>query len=169
MIKVCGIKELSDIKENEFDHIISIVDDEHTSKMIAKTIGSKNRHIFIFDDITDKRNPEAPTKEHIKSILELFLRKEHDRECNILIHCHGGISRSTAVAIMYNYVIKKLSIKCSYESLKRTRPQMWPNELIIEYIDELLNLNGELITYDTQWKKDNLGIYWSRPPIRIKK
>lgn len=169
---VKGINELADMSFETIDYIISIVDDKDTSRLMSDHFYRTGPHlmhkhaVFTFDDIVDRTHPEAPTRASVSALYRLF--ETCSKELDIIIHCHGGISRSTAVAIMYLLVTHKLSIEDSYQELFKVRPQMWPNALIIEYIDDHLKLKGKLVAFDKKWKEDNIGVYWPRPPIRIK-
>ena len=65
----------------------------------------------------------------------------------LLIHCHAGISRSTAATLMI------LAQAHPHESedeladrLLQNRPQAWPNSRMITFADELLNRHGRLMT-----------------------
>ena len=88
---------------------------------------------------------------------------------NTLIHCHGGISRSTAAGIIFMMTCNaKLSIEDAFDCIMSIRPQAWPNELILYYADEIMGLNGLLCKHAVDWKEKNLGVFWAAPPVRIK-
>jgi len=67
----------------------------------------------------------------------------------LLVHCHAGISRSTAVAC---------GVLCQHgltptESVKYVlsiRPQAFPNKHILTLFDELLGLSSQLVTAGTK-------------------
>lgn len=68
---------------------------------------------------------------------------------NLLVHCQLGLSRSPAMAI--GSMIKAgATVEDAYARAIQVRPRIDPNPLIIQYIDENLNLNGELIKYNTE-------------------
>lgn len=70
---------------------------------------------------------------------------------NLLVHCQLGLSRSPAMAI--GSMIKAGdAIEGAFNRAKQVRPRIDPNPLIIQYIDEHLKLNGELIQYNTDYR-----------------
>lgn len=70
---------------------------------------------------------------------------------NLLVHCQLGLSRSPAMAI--GSMIKAGdTIEGAFNRAKQVRPRIDPNPLIIQYIDEHLKLNGELINYNTEYR-----------------
>jgi predicted protein tyrosine phosphatase len=64
----------------------------------------------------------------------------------LLVHCHAGVSRSTAAAIV-------ILAQCEptrdpgaiVGQIVRHRPQAWPNIRIIETADKLLGREGALV------------------------
>jgi predicted protein tyrosine phosphatase len=65
---------------------------------------------------------------------------------HLLIHCHAGISRSTAATTMIlAQALPRESEDAIVERLLRIRPQAWPNVLMIAVADELLGRSGRLI------------------------
>jgi len=150
--------------EPEFDHVIGMLDhkDKHSlSEPLSKV---PNRSMFWFDDsINDGFGQCPPTEEDIASIIKTIRDNGLDSPTkNVLIHCHAGIARSTAAAWCL-CIMQGMSIKEAHDHIRKIRPQLWPNELILRHFDKLLGLNGELLDRDTRWKKhqidnDRLGI-----------
>lgn len=135
------------MRDDQFDYYISTIgpDDVCYNK-------GKEKHLLLsFHDIEDVSDSDftAPTREHIKQILE-FSETLPD-EANLLIHCMAGISRSTATAIgvccqkgmtpsdALSHVrnIREPTLKAGYMVL--------PNRLMIGYFDDELGLGGELV------------------------
>ena len=62
-----------------------------------------------------------------------------------MVHCHAGISRSTAVAI---------GVLCQHglnpseatQQVLAIRPQAFPNQYILQLFDDIFALNGQLVT-----------------------
>jgi predicted protein tyrosine phosphatase len=63
----------------------------------------------------------------------------------ILIHCWAGISRSTAVAyaILCQAAGPGREAEC-FNSILTVRPQAFPNALIVELADRILNRKGAM-------------------------
>ena len=90
----------------------------------------------------------------IKSILE-FTGTFADDD-NILIHCHAGLCRSTAVAILA-LVQHGATPEEAINKVIEIRPKAWPNALIIRLGDVALEMDGQLILFMSQWWDDHVG------------
>ena len=85
-----------------------------------------------------------PQKADVEAILTFG--HEAAEAGGLLIHCHAGISRSTAATLMI------LAQAHPHEGedeladrLLRTRPQAWPNSRMVAFADELPDHNGRLM------------------------
>ena len=63
----------------------------------------------------------------------------------LLVHCHFGISRSTAAMAMLIARDPSLTGDEVFARLLRIRPRAWPNSLMVRYADELLGRRGKLM------------------------
>ena len=88
----------------------------------------------------------APTEAHMREALL------HASQCEVgqrlLVHCHAGKSRSPALAIAI-LIQAGMSPAAAFEEIKRVRPQLIPNRLMIRQLDWILGLHGELINVIT--------------------
>lgn len=85
----------------------------------------------------------APTKEQIVRVLE---HSQHlHGEDRLLVHCHAGKSRSPAMAIGI-LVGTGLSPTEAFQKVRMVRPELIPNRLMIRLIDEVLELDGSLVS-----------------------
>lgn len=134
-----------------------------TSNMVNKIIGAidpneksldtdTEYHIERFHDIPRVMDGYiAPETEHIERILEYS--KSFNCDDSVLIHCHAGISRSPAIAILI-CIQHGMSIEDAFDHVYSIRDCMSPNILIIALGDNILRLNGELTDYLSQWQFD---------------
>lgn len=135
------------------DHVISVVDKGTPCEL------NHSQHIEFFEDLIDPLNGASPQKEHVQRILDFADRNFFNGQ-NILVHCEGGICRSTAVAILL-HCQAGFDPQEAFFRVERQRPQLWPNELIIELGDEILGLDGELIEVVNDFMGKNDGkIFW---------
>lgn len=117
-----------------------------------------NRLRLEFDDIeTPISDPDycLPCFDDILKVTN-FVAKMPRSDGRILIHCHAGISRSTAIALIVCAII--LGAGKEEEALGAvltSRPQARPNRWIVELADIALERDGKLIE---TIKKANL--YW---------
>ena len=128
------------------DHAISLVDPG-----VQCDIPGVNQHIEFFEDLEDPSS-KAPTREHIERALA-FSSNFLDGQ-NILVHCEGGICRSTAMAILI-HCQAGFSPEEALKRVERVRPQLWPNRLIISHGDDILGLNGELVEVVRHFRDTN--------------
>jgi predicted protein tyrosine phosphatase len=100
--------------------------------------------VLRFFDIEDPRQPSAPARHHVRAGL-LFARQHAGR--HMLIHCHAGVSRSTALA--YAILIDRHDAvgdeRAMLERILEIRPQACPNRLVVRHADALLGCAGRMI------------------------
>lgn len=126
----------SELKEFE-DHCIIRVDDINTEL----TVDNQDNTINNFT---------LPGREHIKSLLDYS--KSFVETDNVLIHCHAGISRSTAASILV-LCQHGLSPEDALAKVLELRPMAFPNNRFIWFGDQILDFNGKLIKVVDDWKK----------------
>ena len=121
---------------NEFDAVITA----GPEKSEVSDWGHPNHLVVSFDDVTNDRYGDAPTLEQVRGIVEWGANQVG----SILIHCHAGISRSTACA--WGVAIAKgFDAKEALEELLEAHPQdgRWgqrmfrPNSLIVSHLETI--------------------------------
>jgi len=180
MITVTDIQTAFD-KQKQFDFVISLIDtdwhnEDHRQEFMSK-MRPKLWRVMRFEDVINPDAVDAPTEHNIQELLNIWQELSDIKvrcgeppltEQNVLVHCHGGIARSTALTIILFIKFFGMTVPEAFEKMLEIRPQMWPNDLILSHGDAILKLNGELIAFDKAWKKENLGKFWISPPVRIK-
>ena len=74
------------------------------------------------------------------------LIKQPAGEAHLLVHCHMGISRSTAAALLLlAEATPGRSAKEMMAEIANVRSKAWPNLLMIEIGDRMLGLGGDLV------------------------
>ncbi len=145
---ICGIDELAARSGHGITHVLSLVDPELPEMEHFEAYGSTRRLVLkMHDIIAPKPGLVLPEKSHMKSILEFghLVETESNSFGSLLVHCHMGVSRSTAamVAIMAQAHPEEDEDHI-FETLRRIRPQAWPNSLMIQYADDQLDRDGKL-------------------------
>jgi predicted protein tyrosine phosphatase len=120
-------------KEMHATHVISLVD-LHTQVPCFEGAW----HLIVrVDDDEDWSSYMAPNMIDVRKIFG-FVPKDAD----VLVHCEGGISRSTAVGIGLWHGVQGLSVKDAFESVARDRPNLDPNTILVQLIDAHLGADG---------------------------
>src|ERR1700761_8302847 len=99
LITVCGLEELSCHADRKVSHVLSILDPGLTEPEVFGSYGEHARLQLNFHDIIeDIPGQEPPQADHVAIILEFGASIQHDPILarHLLVHCHMGISRSTA-------------------------------------------------------------------------
>jgi len=143
------------------DHIISLLDPETAACWPRQ----HERHLIVgIDDIeTSEPGLIAPETDHVDAILA-FARSIRDDE-KLIVHCHAGVSRSTATAIAV-LISHGRSIEGAFEEVRTQRGErIWPNQRLIELYDDKLCLNGDLVAHVQAWKHTQRNILEQRSDI----
>ena len=91
-----------------------------------------------------------PTREHVEAVLrfgsEMETSVREGEAGNLLVHCHMGISRSTAamVTLMAQGEPDEAE-EALFTRLREIRPRAWPNSVMIGYADAMLGRKGRLL------------------------
>lgn len=148
-ITVCGITELEDHCNIGVSHVMSILDPSFPEPGAFGVYGEHERLRLRFDDIIDEQEGRiAPQRPDVELLLRFgrdLLSEPPDR-VHLLVHCHAGVSRSTAAMILL--LAQARPDRPAAEALAevvRIRPQAWPNLRILELGDPLLGRGGEII------------------------
>lgn len=152
-VAVCAQKELRErLKEVKPTLLISIVDKDGLSPVRAMPKElvpepSKVLHCRFNDSIHGEEFP--PTRMDVVRILE-WGQANIQNSSVLLAHCWGGIARSTAAVLMLlvQHEGPEFITDCC-DQLVLARPQATPNELMIEFADDILlghtKFKGKLI------------------------
>ncbi|CDM60689.1 MULTISPECIES: tyrosine phosphatase family protein [Rhizobium] len=150
-LTICGIQELPAQSARNVTHVLSIVDPDHPELEVFETYGKHNRATLRFHDIiVATRGLIMPAPEHVEAILkfgaEYLAREDRGAPSHVLVHCHMGVSRSTAAMLtLMAQTDPDESAQSLFARLVRIRPQAWPNSQMIGFADEQLGRNGELL------------------------
>jgi predicted protein tyrosine phosphatase len=143
-LTVCGLDELDRHSGRGVTHVLSILDPEWPEPQAFQDFDPHFRATLRFHDAIEP-GPRVvlPQKPDVDAILT-FGRDAGD-ERHLLIHCHAGLSRSTAAMLMI------LAQAHPHEPedvvvgrLLQIRPQAWPNSRMIGFADERLGRDGRL-------------------------
>lgn len=149
-LTICGIEELPAHSLRRVTHVLSVLDPDHPEIDAFGAYGEHHRVTLRFHDIIDPAPGQIhPEPEHVAQILRFGegLREGVSErvEGHLLVHCHMGISRSTAAMLMLMAQNDPdASADDLFERLRTVRPQAWPNSVMIGFADAQLGRGGRL-------------------------
>jgi predicted protein tyrosine phosphatase len=139
VLTICGLEELTDHSDRGVSHVLSILDPGWPEPQAFWSFDPHLRTTLHFHDAIEPE-PEIvlPQRTHVETILA-FGRDLGGDLRHLLIHCHAGISRSTAAMTMIlAQAFPQESDDAIVERLIKIRPQAWPNSRMIGFADECL-------------------------------
>lgn len=150
-LTICGLQELCTFQDASVTHVLSILDPDYPDPEDFSAYGAHKRLTLRFDDIIHPTpNMQMPRREHVQQLLEFgsgLAAEEGDPLCHLLVHCHAGISRSTAsMATLLAEARPGMEEDAIFAHIRDIRPQAWPNSVMIGFADDLLGRSGRLIS-----------------------
>jgi predicted protein tyrosine phosphatase len=142
---ICGLDELIGHQSRGVTHVLSILDPEWPDPEAFQAFDPHFRAIMRFHDaIEPDRDILLPQKSDVEAILSFG--RDAAEAGGLLIHCHAGISRSTAATLMILAQARPDEREDELaDRLLQTRPQAWPNSRMMTFADELLDREGRLM------------------------
>ena len=173
MLTICGIDELPTHRSNAVSHVLSMIDPDRDDPDVFTFYSPHERTLLRFHDvIDDKPDMVAPTPETVEEILRFGegLKSTVDQRStgHLLVHCHMGVSRSTAaMLILMAQAQPELDEDSLFNRLRSIRSIAWPNSRMIGYADDLLKRDGRLVAalhrhYRAQLDRDPTFDEWMR-------
>jgi predicted protein tyrosine phosphatase len=144
---ICGIPELDVHAAAGVTHVLSITDPELPDPPVFSSFAPHRRLALRFNDIIEPTPGQlAPTQYDVERLLEFGRELDATPAGHLLIHCHAGVSRSTAAAtLILAQALPHLPAAEIFEAVVQIRPRAWPNLRILEFGDALLGRNGEIV------------------------
>ena len=147
MLTICGLEELTLHGARGVTHVLSILDPDQPEPEAFSGYSRHRRTLLRFHDAIELApGLVLPQPSHVEAVLEFgqSLAEEADTaQAHLLVHCHAGISRSTAaMAMLLAQAEPEQSEENIFERLLALRPKAWPNSLMIDFADQLLRRGG---------------------------
>jgi predicted protein tyrosine phosphatase len=148
-LTICGLTELASFQGAAVTHVLSILDPGYPDPEDFAAYAPHHRLTLRFDDIIDPiPGMMLPERRHIEELLQFgegLPAGEGDPLGHLLVHCHAGISRSTAsMATLLAEARPDADEDAIFVHIREIRPQAWPNSRMIAMADELLGRSGRL-------------------------
>jgi predicted protein tyrosine phosphatase len=145
-VTICGLHELAGHAPAGFSHVVSILDPDWPEPEAFFAYRPHRRLLLRFDDIvTPKAGARAPSEQDVEVILALGESLDTAAAAQVLIHCHAGVSRSTAAAVILMARRSPGREADIFAEIRRIRPKSWPNAIMVAFADAMLDSGGVLI------------------------
>lgn len=158
-IRICA---LSDVNQHAswFTHVISLTDSVNDFPILKN---NQAAHLKLsFGDVV----PGDPTwgkagaasQEQIEAILNFA--RNLPNNARVLVHCHAGVGRSPAAAMLV-LMARGMLPQQAFDIIAEIRPQMWPNEWVLKLGSNALGVLGILEILES-WKSKTMAnkIIW---------
>lgn len=144
---ICGLAELDIHCRGSVTHVLSLLDPDHLHPPSLAAFEPVRRAVLhMHDEIDPSPGIVLPQADHIRSILGFGEALSTSESWHLLIHCHMGISRSTAaMAIVLAQLDPERNEDLVFADVRSLRPQAWPNARMVEIADELTGRGGRLV------------------------
>jgi predicted protein tyrosine phosphatase len=115
--------------------------------------------LLRFQDI-DASQPDGPAAEHAEKIIAFAdrIRGAHaSAPARLLVHCHAGISRSTAsayIALARDFGLDRAGD--AFRQLLRVTINPWPNRRLVSLADDALAAKGRLLAPLDAYREANI-------------
>ena len=146
-VTICGIDELGFHWEAGVTHVLSILDPGWPE---PEALGAFDAHRMLelrFHDVIEA-DPGwiAPERLDVEQLLSFGRDLTESRGTHLLVHCHAGVSRSTAAAtLILAQARPDRPAEEVLQAVVRQRSHAWPNLRILELGDALLDRRGEIV------------------------
>ena len=146
-VTICGIPELDGHCAAGITHVLSILDPEFPDPPAFAEFLPHRRLSLRFHDIIEPEGGRLPpSRADVERLLEFGRELHLPAASHLLVHCHAGVSRSTAAAaLILAQAHPERPAAAALETVAHLRPRAWPNLRILEFGDDLLGRNGEIV------------------------
>jgi predicted protein tyrosine phosphatase len=146
-LTICGIPELDAHCTAGVTHVLSILDPDFDDPPAFAAFPPHQRLALRFNDIIEPAPDRlAPARADVERLLAFGRELIDARDPHLLIHCHAGVSRSTAsAALILAQAWPDRPASAALDAVAAIRPRAWPNLRILEFGDALLGRDGEIV------------------------
>ena len=150
LLTICGLTELEQHGTRGVTHVLSILDPETPEPDGFRDYRRHARTTLRFHDIIEPAGGMLmPQPHHVESVLAfgetLSAEGTVASDAHLLVHCHMGVSRSTAaMTTLLCQLHPEADEDAVFSHLHSIRPQIWPNSRMIGFADASLGKGGRL-------------------------
>lgn len=147
-VSICGLADLPKFADGGVTHVLSLIDQHHPEPESLAAFDGAHRELLRFDDVVAEfPGFRACTMDDVARVLAFGerLAPPLGDGGHLLVHCHAGISRSTASAAVLMAQHNPGRETEAFLSLLDIRAHAWPNTRVVEFADRLLDRKGALM------------------------
>lgn len=145
-LTICGIDELPQHAGRGVSHVVTILDPGWPDPEHFGLYPPHARTVWRFHDIVNPQDGQLhATARDVEAILAYGEGLRAETVDHLLIHCHMGISRSTATAVILMVQDNPGREAEAFAHLKAIRPFSWPNSRMVGMADDILGRGGALV------------------------
>ena len=143
-IIICGLADIENAVETYKPDMMLTIINKNFSPETPQGLNPSRHLKMLIDDISEPRDGfRLPEKEDVQKLLDFT--SDWDQSKPIIIHCHRGISRSTATSLGVICKLDPDNLDLHVEKLMKIAPHASPNKLMTKYVDEILGLENKLL------------------------
>jgi len=153
-ITITGVRRARRIKR-QFDAVITIEDPQTPTRWQLRfhQLPQPIHLLLAFEDLDEAHQGiVTATEDHVEQAIVFGRQFE---QAKLLIHCHAGIARSTAIALAI------IADRCgpgreaeALEQMLQLQPEAVPNLMVMRHADRLLNRQGALLACVIEWDRE---------------
>lgn len=151
-ITVCASIDLPNLSSANVDFLISIADPDEVEPPLESFENAQTLKLR-FHDITEPfYNLSAPRYSHIAALLDFGRSLGLSEGNHLVIHCNAGICRSpAALLLLMAQAARDRSPEEVMAQMLKVAPNAWPNILMVQLGDQLLDYNNRLVSAVTDY------------------
>ncbi|MGZ8896654.1 MAG: tyrosine phosphatase family protein [Candidatus Aminicenantales bacterium] len=148
---ICGLEELPGHGRAGVTHLLSLLDPDAPEPGFPELSAPLRRLTLRFHDVIAPSFPlVAPEPAHVEALLAFGRTLPGTASdtglAHLLVHCHMGVSRSTAaMAALLAQAHPELPEESIMARIAEIRPQAWPNSRLVRFADAQLGRDGRLV------------------------
>jgi predicted protein tyrosine phosphatase len=160
-LTICGLDELRAHSAAPVTHVLSILDPQTPVPREFERYAALRRHwVLRFHDVSGPiGDAKPPEQADVEQLLAFAAELQAGApNAHLLVHCHAGVSRSTAAAAILLAQRNPGREREAFDTVARLRPGAWPNRRMVEIADRLMQREGRLIEGLRQMRRGRPGL-----------
>jgi predicted protein tyrosine phosphatase len=144
-LHVCSLSRVTEtVRTTGARSLVTLLNVETLVARPAEIDAERHLHIRV-GDITEPLDGHIlPAEEHVQQLIQFA--KEWDRNEPLVIHCHAGVSRSTAAAFIIACALAPARSESDIaDAIRRASQTATPNRRIVAIADAMLQRDGRMI------------------------